>query len=494
MKYALTLLLGLPLAFAAGWWLRAERPPSATAVVPGGTMAPGVASALGKSAGGAGKVVSPLGALPDIVIRPLTSLKEILAMLGQDGSIEDEAGAGIAMMELMPRLMLTDAATVRAMLEELSGMEGISAEGHKILSMGLMFRWMTVRPEEAIGYSLAHPALLEDSKEMNMLGLIYMAKARPEAARGLAALMPEEEGENINEFLTKLEAASDPGGVLQDPAKSKGMSGDERGRLAARWMRTDPAAAMAWLQGLPEDQRDPEITARVAAARMQSDTAATLAWIGTLPEGPEKASSRARIIDGMLAGVKNPAVFEGKLAGLPSAWQDQARLQWMTQNPPADRVASAEQLKLICTRNPNLAGDLPTRRAINNMAESFTKSGDFNGGASWALTLPDGPAQTAAASTVSQQWTGKDPGAASVWITGLPEGATRDAAATALINEIQREDPTSALVWAQSLSNGNQRRAQTRGVFQAWFRNQPFEALQSIQSLSPEEQRRVFSK
>ena len=158
MKYALTLLLGLPMAFAAGWWLRAERLPTVAAGISRAGV-PLVASVSGKSAGGAGKAVSPLGSLPDIVIRPLTSLKEILALLGPDGSIEDEAGAGIAMMELMPRLMLTDVATVRAMLEELSGTEGISAEGHKILSMGLMFRWMTVRPEEAIGYSLAHPAL-----------------------------------------------------------------------------------------------------------------------------------------------------------------------------------------------------------------------------------------------------------------------------------------------------------------------------------------------
>lgn len=491
MKVALTLFLGLPAAFAAGWWLRPD--PTATSGPPGpGTGRTVVTS--GAQAIVAAQAASPLNGPAPIVIKPLTTLKEILAMLGPDGSIEDEATAGIAMMELMPRLMITDVGTVQAMLNELSGTEGLGRDARKMLTMGLMFRWMTVSPESAIGYSLAHPAMLQDSKEMNLLGLLYMAKARPEAAKGLAALMPEGEREDINQFLAKLEAASDPGGVLRNPEKSKGMGGREKGQLAARWMKTDPAAAMAWMQALPEDQRSPEITSRIAAARMQQDAAATLAWIGSLPEGEEKSFSRGRIIESVFAGVKDQEAFEAKLASLPSSWHDGARLQWMSENPSKDAAASAEQLKLIFTRNPGLVDDQPARQAVNQLVSSYANSGDFSGGAAWAMTLPDGPAQATAAATLSQQWTTKDPGAASTWITGLPEGETRDAAASGMINQIQREDPASALAWAQSLSNEDKRRDQTRGVFQSWFRSEPLEALKTIQTLPPEEQQRIFTK
>lgn len=493
MKYTGILLLGWPAAFVAGWWwgpglmevvpANSGRPAPARNVVTAGTQIPAAA-----------KPSSPLGGPAPILIKPLTSLKEVLAILGPDGAIEDEAGAGLAMMELMPRLMITDVAVVQAMLTELSGTEGLNREGRKILTMGLMFRWMTVQPESAIGYSLAHPAMLEDSKEMNMLGLIYMAKARPEAARSLAALMPEEERDNINQFLAKLEASANPAGVLQDPAKSKGLSKDDIGKLAARWMQQDPPAAMAWMNALPEDQRSPEITARVAAARMQQDAAATLAWIGALPEGPEKSASRARIIENAFAGVKDSEAFEAKLATLPSAWHDGARLQWMSENRSMDAAGSAELLKALFIRSPGLANEMPARRAVGNLAASYTNKGDFDGGAQWAMTLPEGPAQAAAAGAVVQQWTGKDPGAASSWITGLPQGGTRDAAASSLINQIQREDPASALVWAQSLSSENARREQSRGVFQAWFRTKPLEALQTIQTLPPEEQQRIFTK
>ena len=491
LKTLMTFGLGLPAAFGAGWWLRAAQPVSAGKE----GMATGQARTVLISGAQAPALVKPNLPFPGpapLLIKPLTSLQEILAMLGPDGSIEDEAGAGIAMMELMPRLMITDVATVQAMLEELSGTEGLNRQGRKILTMGLMFRWMTVQPESAIGYSLAHPAMLEDSKEMNMLGLIYMAKARPEAAKGLAALMPEDERGDINKFLAKLEATSNPGGVLQDPLKRQGMSKDDQGKLAARWMKTDPAAAMAWLQALPEDQRSPDITARIAAARMQQDAAATLAWIGALPEGPEKSTSRARIIESVFTGVKDPEVFEVKRASLPLAWHDGARLQWMADNTPKDVAGSADQLKLMFTRNPDLANDPPAKRAVHGLAASFGKSGDFNGGAAWAMTLPEGPAQAGAATTIAQQWTGKDPGAASTWITGLPEGPTRDAAASGMINQIQQEDPASALVWAQSLSNVEKRHEQTRGVFQAWFRNEPLQALNAIQTMPPGEQELIF--
>ena len=415
-------------------------------------------------------------------------------MLGPNGAIEDEASAGIALMELMPRLLITDVGTVQAMLTELMGTEGLSKDGRKMLTMGLMFRWMTVQPESAIGFSLAHPALLEDSKEMNMLGLIYMAKARPDAAKGLAAMMPEDEREDVNKFLAKLEATSNPGGVLADPEKRAKMGGREAGSLAGRWMRSDPAAALAWFQALPMDQRTPEITSGIAAARMAQDPAATLSWLSTLPDGPAKDASRKSILDNAMDGVKDFTAMESKLTNFPTDWHDSARLQWLSKNPPTDASGQAQQLKAIFARDPAKAEHYTAKRAIQSIATNYTKSGDFAGGTAWAMTMPPGEPQAAATAAVVQAWTQKDPAAASTWVSDLPAGHTRDAAASSMINQIQKDDPSSALVWAQSISDGEKRRTQTRGVFQSWFKNQPFEALQSIQTLPAEEQQRIFAK
>ena len=193
-------------------------------------------------------------------------------------------------------------------------------------------------------------------------------------------------------------------------------------------------------------------------------------------------------------GVKDLPAMESKLTNFPTDWHDSARLLWLTKNGTSNAKESSQQMTAMIFRNPAVAEDPNAQRAVSGIASSFTRSGDYKGGTEWAMSLPGGTAQSSAAATVVQQWTQKDPAAASTWVSGLPAGPTRDAAAGSMINQIQKDDPSSALVWAQSISDGEKRRTQTRGVFQSWFKNQPFEALQSIQTLPAEEQQRIFAK
>ena len=485
-------LLGLPAAFAAGWWLKPAESPAAAAA------GPRIRNQAGPLLGGPGTAQQTSAPLPEpglpLQIKPLTSLQEILAILGTDGPSREGMTMGLLMMELLPRLMLTDVRTVQAMVEELLHSDAVEGEMRQMISIGLMLRWMTAQPDAAMSYSLAHPGLLGESEELNLMGLMYLAKSRPEAARAMVAQMPEDQREQVNRGLSLVEGLSDPARMLQDPVQSAALERRQVEELAARWMQSDPGAAMAWLDRLPADGRRADLTARMAAVRMKQDPAATLTWLGSLPEGPEKMASRNQVMELALTGVKDEAAFTAKLGTLPPDWHDALHLKWMSTNQEGNTAAAADQITAMLARNPALGAELVAGNASDQVAQAYATQGDFTGGSAWARGLPPGPAQEMAVNALVRQWTAKDPAAASGWVTQLPPGPTRDGAAASLIQQIRNEDPASALVWAQSLSDENLQRKHSQEVFKSWFERKPVEAAAAIQALPPEDQQRIFQK
>ncbi len=485
-------LLGLPASFAAGWWLKPVEAGS------GSGQGPSIRTVAGPPGSGLGTSATSATALrmesPRVEIKPLTSLQEIIDALGADLNTRDDKLVMIAMMELVPRLMLTDIGTVQEMLGDLEKSDVLGGDMATVVSMGLIMRWMVEQPESALGYSLDHPTMFEAGDELNGLGLMFLAKTRPQAAQAMANRMPESDRNDWQEILFMMQAVADPGKILRNPDPTQPLRDRQKLELAARWMQADPASAKAWLDGLPADQREPELVAGMAAVRMKQDPVSTLAWISSLPEGPEKAASRNQILSQALTGVKDQAAFELKLGQYPSEWHDAIRLKWLNQNRNNEGADPGAELKTLMDRNPALGEDGSAMELARRLADEQGRQGKFTEGADWVQSLPPGQAQVRAMSSLVSHWTAKDPEAASGWVKQLPAGPARDGAAQALIKQIQQDDPVSALAWAQSLSTESARKATATGVFQAWFGKKPLEAAAAIQNLSPEIQQRIFVK
>lgn len=314
------------------------------------------------------------------------------------------------------------------------------------------------------------------------------SKSRPYVATGNQPAKADPKNGNHR----KPDATLAPASVLPDPERRKEFSDAQLGKLAVDWLRTDPAAA--WLQSLPDDYENGAFIARIADAALQLDPAATLAWIEALPEGLKKRACREALLMTVISRIENQDAFESKLATLPATWHDGAHLNWLGQGQfSKDLKASADQLTMIFTRNPEMVSSMAGKRARAHLLSFYGSRGNFNDGMAWAMALPDEKSRADNVATLAEEWSRQDSPDAALWINSLPKGNIRDAAATALVNAVQGEDPSSALAWAKSISNEEARRKQIHNVYVAWLRNNPLEATEAIQSLTQEERQHVFA-
>jgi hypothetical protein len=450
-------LLGFPAAFAAGWFLKTPPNPDGTTtstpnISRAGTQGPHLSSA------------PPAASLPGAVlpqgIKPLSSLAEILTAMGIGNSSLVDEMVGISMVELAPRLVITDLATVRTILEELQKSPDPKGELRLMIELGLRVRWLVEEPAAAINHSLDSPGLISEKKELTQMAIVFLARTDPQAAATIIARLPENQQADAKHALASMQSLKNPAAALSDPLQRAKLSDSQKEELAARWLDIDPAAAMA--------------------------------WVSALPEGKEREASMKYLIEKKVEDMPDEASMTAALLQFPAAMHDSIRLQWITQQK--DLRTAPAQLKNILDRNPSLGSSGTSATAAQAAASAFTKAKDYQTGTQWALSLPPGPAQENATATLVAAWTLTDPAAASGWLTQLPVGPTRDSAASALIYKIQNEDPASALIWAASLSNEQQQKSQSLRVYNSWLDRQPLEATAAIQSLTPEQQQKIFGK
>lgn len=457
------------LTFAAGWFGRgvgesdqAERTRILTR-----NMAPGA----GAQAGGSGQA-GPGGSEVRQIL-PLNSLAEILQLLSVLRG-RDEL-AMVPVMEMLPRLMVTDIATVRRLLDEL----GPEAEKHRndemysIAAGALLFRWMTLQPEEAAVYALGHTEQFEKLRDMAPLLVAYAGTTRAGAGERLLGMVPEQERERMGELLRKMQLLSDPAGALRDPTVLEKLKPYEIHELAAKWARQDPSGLLAWRLNQPEGER------RSVAERV-------MLQLVTDPK-------------------TDPAVQEKLFASLPPELAAGAGLQRLaneirsaTNNTDASAVdASAYAAKLrvlLAQGQPDKAVESALQEAVTSTGQVFLRQRKFQEASLWVGTLPAGAAQREAAGQIAAGWVAEDPAAASGWIDSLPPGESRDEASGKLIESIKKDDPATALVWANSIRNEEAKAASVKDIYSSWFQSDPVSASQAVQSLPPDQQQLLMMK
>jgi len=291
-------------------------------------------------------------------------------------------------------------------------------------------------------------------------------------------------------------------------------------RLASRWGRSDPQAALRWSEGLTG--RDHFATMEdILRHWSDEDPAAAADYVTQLP-GSEHTmhllrdlshrwaeSDRSGALEWSMA-LENPALRMRAIRGVASSWAEndpagaarfttdalqtvnerhhvieavarrwgeqdlQGALEWARGLEDGDQQRATQSvLRLVAEHNPSEAANIyqdiaaelpqngPVSREYRHMAQEVARvwsSSDPVEAAQWALGLPErGSIRREAVGDVTEQWMRIDSMAAGEWINSLPAGRTRDGASERVVHMTTNSDPRTAFAWAQSLSEDHRR-------------------------------------
>jgi len=294
--------------------------------------------------------------------------------------------------------------------------------------------------------------------------------------------------------------------------------------VARTWSKSDPAAAMAWIESLnrvedqnaawaaftldvrqlgpqaalelvekiPSEQRRADVATRVASQLAQDDLASALAWIERLPDGTVRNQALRPVLDQWMRGGE-PVEAVSYVASLPASqartdllrrtvgnWagiDGNAAVVWVRQLPAG---TEREQVAVEAGRGmrefePAKAVQLldlvqnagMRQQFVEDIAGQWAKL-DGTAAAEWLNKLPDATEQVRGYYSVARQWTFADSQATERWLTSLSPGASRDAAIHAFVSSIDGYDPALVTRWANAIQNPKEREDRIGAAWLRW--------------------------
>ncbi len=229
------------------------------------------------------------------------------------------------------------------------------------------------------------------------------------------------------------------------------------GSIAKEWVRLEPDAAMAWAEGLPDNQRAGAYTGVLGSI------AAT---------DPQRASAIAMKLEP--GGARNHIVGE-----VAKAW---------ARNAPEDAVAWAGSLegdergKAMGQAFESWAQSRPTDAAahldgmaarenvdpyLDEVARNWVVR-EPAAAAAWVAGKPEGDGKNDAMGHVMWNWTTRDPEAATAWIAGQNPGPSRDRGIQGLAKAALTFDPEAAVTWSNEITNDKMRGESVNRGLREW--------------------------
>lgn len=231
-----------------------------------------------------------------------------------------------------------------------------------------------------------------------------------------------------------------------------------------------------------------------------------LAWAEALPEGPMKKAALEKILErwGELDGAGataygmqfynqtgNPGLLRDALEGWARK-DPQAAISQLPNLAINDRLQNDIRRDLVgqwTEQNPlGAAAYAGANRETNNwrglagtVADEWTKR-DPKAATEWSANLAPGLDKRAAIYQSMRGWVEADPNGAAAYVSAQPPGESRDTMATSLARQIGQEDPAAGLKWAALVADpGTQERA-VAGALVDLYRKNSNQALQLLQS------------
>ena len=214
--------------------------------------------------------------------------------------------------------------------------------------------------------------------------------------------------------------------------------------LAREFVKKDPAAAFAWIKGLPKENQ-----AQVAHGAFQTlshtDSEAALKFLVTEKDLPNRDEFAEQMAKGWAATKPEEALAWAK--GLPedlSARAVQGAMEHLAE-------------KNFDTALKEVAALTPAQQdgALKALADNITDPSRVAGVLQLVDQSPEGPGRAEAARSTLRKWGEADPEAASAWVAAQPDGPTRDAAIQGFGHAAvaSKKDPEAGLEWTAAMSD-----------------------------------------
>ncbi|MEM9388144.1 MAG: hypothetical protein AAGA68_24030 [Pseudomonadota bacterium] len=285
-----------------------------------------------------------------------------------------------------------------------------------------------------------------------------IADQRPEEAAALLALLPEGSQQHTN--------------ALQN--------------LASLWARSDPYAALAWAERLPEAQRAQALPQTIGMLA-QEDLMAAANLVPTL-DGPTRRQALNEVATRY--GAKQPAAalsWVQGFAGEPGYDESLSGVlnNWVQTDPRSamlalDRIEASQTAKLA----PQLMGQ---------WARSAPPAASR-----WVNRLPD-TARSGSARAVASAWAQSDVQQAISWATDLSRDSGRDQAIGAALQvgmSLQPDFVNEAIDWLREIEDPAQRESTTTNIIRRLARQDPTSARAQLErvNLSPERRNQLINQ
>jgi hypothetical protein len=245
--------------------------------------------------------------------------------------------------------------------------------------------------------------------------------------------------------------------------------------LAREFVKKDPAAAFAWIKGLPKESQ-----AQVAHGAFQTlshtDSEAALRFLVTEKDLPNRDEFAKQMAKGWAATKPEEALAWAK--GLPEDLSPRAVQGAMEHLAEKDLDAALKEVAALTPVQQDgalkalaLNVNDPTLSQVARILQLVEQS-------------PEGPGRSVAATVSLHQWTRSDPEAASAWVAAQPDGPTRDAAiagfGTAAV--ASKKDPEAGLEWTAAMSDQGRRKEVLGQNLKTWAEFDPEAARAWVQA------------
>ena len=291
-------------------------------------------------------------------------------------------------------------------------------------------------------------------------------------------------------------AASDPQGAARyfeenprDFAMMGGFGGrgggsSAAGQIAAEWAKQDPAAALAWAQGL--EGRDGSSAVGSIFRQMVGDDPARAAEMAAGLSDEQRAGAYRSIAREW--GERDWSAVEAWVSSLPADEQGAAMAEAIRGLAGENPQLAAQQLSKIS--DPEARGD-----AIRSVAENWAQT-DPAAAAEW-LVSQEGDELGRSMREVVSAWTNKDSVAALEFVNAQPEGELRDAAVATYVYSNREGDIADSLTLAESIGDDDSRARAVGMTAMRWMRDDKegaLDYLKTTDSISDEAKERIIQR
>jgi hypothetical protein len=340
----------------------------------------------------------------------------------------------------------------------------------------------------------------------------------------------------LNQVVVKW-AHQDPQAAMQFANQHPELSGDALGAIAEAWSKNDVAAAMSWLENLPDGpkkdaallalassiaERAPTLAAQccalltttqpltnvvqsIATALSRDDISNAVVWACSQKDEAARRTALSVLSDSWAqADPKGMATYAlGLPAGndqteyLTAACRQLALRDWPGTVALLQPLSEGELRRIILEQAARAcdlshlaqaAKDIATmpagddqQAAIKGLLSSWP---DPETAIAWLGSFPESNSQPAQVQSVIKSWAQSEPAAVSKWLANLPAGTASHDMIGAFLEGAIAKYPEFAAQWTQTVTNETQRQKYQVQVARQWIKTDPDAALKWINTLS----------